>query len=335
MNIESKKILVTGGAGFIGSYIVESLVEKGAYVIVYDNFSTGKKENLSKVINDVKIIEGDILDVKSLEDACKDIDVISHQAAQLEIFKSQSEPLEDLTTNTIGTLNILNAARNQNIPKIINASSACIYGQAENTPQNENHRKNPNWPYGVSKLAAEKYCSIYHHDFHIDITNLRYAIVYGEREWFGRVLTIFLKFALDGKPPVIFGNGEQLRDFVYVKDVVSAHNLCLIQDIKYESFNVSTGIGTSINQLAQYVIELFLPNKKPIYDNVKEGEISSLVKGRRRTSAELNKMVLDSSKITRELGWHPKIKLRDGLVNEMNWLKSNLDRWQLSEEIRV
>lgn len=334
MKVSGKKILVTGGAGFIGSHIVESLVEHNAHVIVFDNFSTGRRNYLSRVINDIKIIKGDILDFPALEKACRNIDAISHHAAQLEIFRSIDDPQQDLITNTVGTLNVLKAAHKHNVSKIINASSAAIYGQAEHIPENEEHGMNPHWPYGVSKLAAEKYCSIYHQDHDISITNLRYGIVYGEREWFGRVLTIFIKRAIEGKPPVIFGDGSQIRDFVYVKDVASAHNLCLSASIANDSFNVASGTGTSIRKLAELIADMFLEGISPIRENVKEGQMSKYVTGRRRIPGELRKLVMDIAKIKRKLGWKPQTSLRDGVKMEMNWAITNRDAWK-TEKMRV
>ncbi|MGH9877605.1 MAG: GDP-mannose 4,6-dehydratase, partial [Nitrososphaerales archaeon] len=334
MKLSGKKILVTGGAGFIGSHIVESLVEHNAHVTVYDNFSTGRSNYLSRVIKDINIVKGNILDFPALEKACRNVDAISHHAAQLEIFRSIDDPQQDLITNTVGTLNVLKAAHKHNVSKIINASSAAVYGQAEQIPENEEHEMNPHWPYGVSKLAAEKYCSIYHQDHGISITNLRYAIVYGEREWFGRVLTIFLKRAIEGKPPVIFGDGSQLRDFVYVKDVVSAHNLCLSASIANDSFNVASGTGTSIKKLAKLIADMFLEGTSPIHENVKEGQMSRYVAGRRRIPGELRKLVMDITKIKRKLGWKPQTSLRDGIKMEMNWARTNRDSWK-TEKMRV
>ncbi len=333
MKIRGKKILVTGGAGFIGSHVVDALVENNAHVIVFDNFSTGRRKHLSNV-KDIDIIKGDILNYKALAKACRGIDTISHHAAQLEIFRSLDDPQGDLITNTVGTLNVLKAAVKHNVSTIINASSAAVYGQAEHIPENEDHRMNPNWPYGVSKLAAEKYCSIYHKDHGISITNLRYGIVYGEREWFGRVLTIFIKRAIQGKPPVIFGDGSQIRDFVYVKDVVSAHNLCLSANMANDSFNVSSGNATSIKELAELISNSFLNGMSPIYEDVKEGGMSKYVKGRRRIPGELLKMVLDPARIKEKLGWSPQMSLSNGIKAEMEWAKANLDAWKI-ENMRV
>src|SRR5262249_49872680 len=163
--------------------------------------------------------EGEILDLPALERAAEGCAVVSHQAAQLEITHCIDDPIDDLRTNAIGTLNVFLAARKAGAQRILNASSACVYGQAIDPPSDEDRSPtNPNWAYGASKLVAEKYGKIWTEFHNLPVISFRYGIVYGEREWYGRVLTIFLKRILDGKPPVVFGAGDQIRDFTYVGD---------------------------------------------------------------------------------------------------------------------
>jgi UDP-glucose 4-epimerase len=326
MKFNGLNILVTGGAGFIGSHIVESLNKSGANVTIYDNFTTGSMENIKHLSNEINIIHGDILDYKNLEKVTQNIDIISHQAAQLEITKCMDNPIEDLKINTEGSLNVFNAAVKNDVKKIIYASSACIYGQGEYLPEDENHPHNPNWPYGVSKLAVEKYADIYHENYGISTNGLRYSIIYGPKEWYGRVLTVFLKRALENKPPVIWG-GDQIRDFCNVTDLVEFHNIMIKKNgIKNDIFNVSTGIGTSIKDLAILIKNQFsLTN--PLYENIKEGEVSTEIEGRKRLPLELKAMVLDNSK-AKKMGWEPKIKLKDGINEEYLWLKANQHRWE-------
>lgn len=322
------KIFITGGAGFIGSHIAESLVKEGYQIKIYDNFSTGKIENLSKISADCEIVNGDILDIEKIKKEMKGYDFVSHQAAQLEIIRGDSDPEFDLRVNTIGTLNVLRAAKENNIKKVVNASSACIYGQTDGSTSELFYPK-PNWAYGVSKLAAEKYCDIYN-DYHgLPAVNLRYAITYGEKEWFRRVLTIFIKRAIQNLPLVIFGKGEQIRDFVYVGDVVRFHNLCLFdQRADGQAFNVGTGIPTSIEQLAEKVMEASNKKLDIAYEDIPEGELSQLVSDKKRNSSELKKMILDISKAQDLIDWKPEMSLLEGLRKEIKWASENLERWE-------
>jgi UDP-glucose 4-epimerase len=323
-----KSILITGGAGFVGSHIVEDLVKAGHRVTVFDNFSSGLEENLRDVRADVEVVEGDVVDRDAIVRAASGKDIVSHQAAQLEITKCIEDPVGDLNTNLIGTINVLEAARQAGVERVVNASSACIYGQAENPPVVEDGPHNPNWSYGASKLAAEKYAQVFSHDYGFPVFSLRYGIVYGPREWYGRVLTIFLQRALSGKVPVVFGEGGQLRDFVYVKDAVAIHRACIDTDrTGAESFNVGTGIATSIAQLAQTVCEVTGIAGPPLREEVRPGERSELVDGRMRLPSELDVMHLSPVKAERAFGLRPSTPLREGLVSEWEWLQQNPHRW--------
>ena len=335
MELSGRKILITGGAGFIGSHITDSLVQKGAKVTVFDNFSSGRMDNLQTVKDKIRIIKGDILNYSALEEACKGMEVISHQAAQLEIFKCLEDPVLDLKSNTTGTLNILNAAVKNRVKMIVNASSACVYGQAQTIPQNEEkHPQKPNWPYGVSKLAAEKYCRIYSELYNFPIVSLRYGIVYGEREWFGRVLTIFCKRVLNKQNPIVFGNGRQCRDFVYAGDVIDMHNRCLEKEVTGE-YNVATGIKTTISQLANLVIKVSGKDLKAIYDDPKEGKFSRHMPERRRIPQELKTMVLDITKAKKDLNYKPRIGLSEGIKRELKWAGLNLKFWEIKDIVHV
>jgi UDP-glucose 4-epimerase len=326
---EGKKVLVTGGAGFIGSHIVERLLKEGATVTVLDNFRTGLRENLEKVKNDITLIEGSILEPKDVAKAAKGQDLISHQAAQLEITRAIDDPVEDLITNTAGTLNVMKAAVEAGIPKVVMASSAGVYGQAVETPQNEDtHPTNPNWAYGVSKLATEKYAKIFEEAHGLKVTALRYGIVYGPREWYGRVLTIFLKRALEGQPLVIFGDGKQLRDFVNVQDVVDMNLRCLLQPgADNQVFNVATAHGTDINTLAELAKKVSGKDIEIIHEEVKEGEASKYY-DRIRLPQELKTLVQSYEKANKLLGWEPTIELEKGMLEEYKWLEQNPTRWQ-------
>jgi UDP-glucose 4-epimerase len=322
-------VLVTGGAGFIGSHVVADLLRAGYKVTVFDNFSSGLRENLAALDGDVEIVEGDILDADALNAATRGKDVVSHQAAQLEITKCMEDPLGDLRTNLVGTINVLEAARLGGVERVVNASSACIYGQAVEPPSDEDrHPHDPNWSYGASKLAGEKYAQIFSNDYGIAVHSLRYGITYGPREWYGRVLTIFLKRLLEGKPPVVFGAGDQLRDFVYVDDVVRLHRACIESGLAgAESFNGGTGVATSIAELAALACEVTGTGVEPMAENVAPGERSAIVDGRMRLPSELNVMHLSTAKAERMLGIAPTVSLREGLRREWEWLREHPDRW--------
>lgn len=334
MNTRGSKVLVTGGAGFIGSWVVHTLLEKGAEITVYDNFSSGLRKNLKDVQSDIEIIKGDILDFDRLKAACKDKDIVSHHAAQLEITKCISSPEYDLKVNTVGTLNVLRAAVANKVSKLVCASSACVYGQAQYRPEDENHPANPNWEYGISKLAQEKYCNIFSDDYLIPIASLRYSIVYGPREWFGRVLTIFIKRAVEGKPLVIFGDGSQLRDFAYVGDVVRLHNLLMESDFSgHRIYNASSGTAHSIKELAPIVQKVCQSVLKKdvdiVFEDIKEGEESRMVERRKRLPRELKAMHLDYKKANEDTGYQPQVQLEDGVKKEMEWLVAEgLQRWK-------
>jgi UDP-glucose 4-epimerase len=323
------RVLVTGGAGFIGSHIVEALLEQGASVRVFDNFRSGSLENLRAVEHDVEVIRGDLLDTDALESALHNVDMVSHQAAQLEITRALDDPIEDLTTNTIGTLNLFAACIQTGVSKVVQASSAGVYGQARVTPEAEDsHPTEPNWAYGVSKLANEKYGAIMGEAHGLDVISLRYGIVYGPREWYGRVLTIFLKRALDNQPLVVFGDGDQVRDFVFVGDVVRMHNACIAANgaASGQIFNVCTELGTSVNQLADLVREVSGRTVPVIHEDVPEGAVSTHFE-RRRLPQELRTLVQSRRKAEQRLGWSPQVDLAEGLAREWRWLCENPHRW--------
>lgn len=325
----TKRILLTGGLGFIGSHLAHDLVGCGHSVTIYDNGSSGLRENVAELDGSVQIVEGDILDTEALHHAARGHDVISHQAAQLEITKCIENPIDDLRTNLIGTIGVLEAARDAGVERVIFASSACVYGQATDPPSREDDGSpNPNWSYGASKLAAEKYAQIFSQDYGFPVFCLRYAIVYGPREWYGRALTIFLKRALEGRPPVVFGDGSQRRDFVNVDQIVELNRACLNSSLRgAHVFNGGTGVATSIAELASMVCETAGLESEPVNENVAPGERSSLVDGRMRLPAELQLMQLSPEKADRVLGVRPKIDLREGLAAEWRWLQEHPERW--------
>ena len=325
-----RKVLLTGGAGFIGSFIAEKLAEKDYEITIYDNLSTGSLKNIAHLLKkeNVKFVQGDILDINRLVDVCKGVDVILHQAAQLEISTAVHNPIKDLRVNVEGTINVLEAAVKCGVKKILFASSAAVYGEPIYLPQDEDHPKNPKWPYGASKLASEYYLKVYHELRGIKSVSLRYGIVYGPREWFGRVLTIFIKRVfIEDKPPVVFGSGDQTRDFVYVEDVAEACRIIVESgEFDYEIYNVSSGTEITVKDLAKMVIELSGKDMDIIFEDVPEGGYSKLT-GRWRIVNELKRMRLDIRRIEQRYGWRPVTEFKEGLLREIKWVLENPERW--------
>jgi len=339
VEIKGKNILVTGGAGFIGSHLVDAyLTHEAKKVIVYDDFSTGTFDNLSHIKDGrLKIVEGSILDMNKLNETVKqgDVDIIDHLAAELEVYTGIKDSERDARINILGTLNVLNVALKNHVERVLFASSGAVYGEAKYLPLDENHPLEPHWPYGVSKLAAERYVLQYHKLFNLKTTAFRYGIVYGPREWYGRVLTMFMKrIFLENKPPVVFGDGLQLRDFVHVKDVVRAHILAVENDKSIgEVFNIGSGEGISIRRLAEILLELSDKKLEILYDNPEEGTASKYQPERVRLKGELKNFVLSINKAKKLLNWQPTINFRDGLIEEIEWLIRNKNRWNVKPRV--
>jgi len=339
VNVEGKMVLVTGGAGFIGSHLVkEYLAKKAGKVVVFDDFSTGTMNNLEHVDdNRLKIIEGSVLDEEKVNRVVEEeqIQIIDHLAAELEVYTGIKDSKKDANINIFGTLNVLDAALRNNIGKVLFASSGAVYGEAKYVPVDEEHPLEPHWPYGVSKLSAERYVLQYHKLFGLNTTAFRYSIVYGPMEWFGRVLTMFVKrIFLENKPPVVFGNGKQVRDFVYVKDVARAHMLAIENDSSEgHVFNIGSGRGISIDELARLLIDISGENLEVVYDNPPEGEASRFQLERIRLSGELKRFVLSFEEAKKVLGWRPSVSFKDGVLKEIDWIKRNHYKWDVKPRV--
>ena len=253
------KALVTGGAGFIGSHIIEELIERGLEVISIDNYLAGKPENLSFLAGNPKFkeVDCDVTDYEELKKWFDGVDIVFHDAASKKTICLR-DPARDLEINAGGTFNVLQLAREFEVKKVVHASTGSVYGEALYYPQDEKHPLNPNSYYGVSKLAGEKYAMAFHSLYGLDITILRYFHVYGPRQEYsdvGGVVSIFIRKALKDQPLTIFGDGNQQRSFTYVKDVVAA-NILVAQDerTKGEVYNCASGIKVTINELADRVL---------------------------------------------------------------------------------
>lgn len=272
------KFLVTGGAGFIGSNIVEGLLNAGYSVRVIDNFSTGKRENLEGFLNHIELIEGDIRSYHIVQEAVKGTDIILHQAALPSVPRSIKDPITTNEVNISGTLNLLEAAIKSGVKRFVYASSSSIYGDNPELPKHEEMIPNPLSPYAVSKLAAEKYCQVFSRIYGLQTVGLRYFNVFGMRQdpnsQYSAVIPKFIKSILHDKAPVIYGDGEQSRDFTYVQNVVEANILAATKEIK-ESFIVNCACHerTTLNELVKKINEILNKNIEPVYEAARPGDV--------------------------------------------------------------
>ena len=252
------KYLITGGAGFIGSHIADKLVELGHEVVIFDDFSAGKMENLKAIENKIKVIKGDVRDLQQVRTATENIDFIAHHAAQISVPKSMTNPQETLDINTLGTLNVLIAAQENGVKKITFASSSAVYGDTKNIPTDEEESLSPLSPYAVSKALSEYYCETFASLYKMDIVIFRYFNVFGPRQApsspYSGVISKFISRVRTGEPLEIYGDGEQTRDFVPVEKVVEANITALGSDLKGSNiFNIGSGKTISIKRLAETI----------------------------------------------------------------------------------
>ena len=297
------KLIVTGGAGFIGSHLTEYLVGKKHDVIVIDNLKEGKLNNLRNVKDKIEFLNLDILDYEKLKQTMKNIDGVFHEAGLTSVNDSFKKEKEYFATNVKGTENILKLAERFGF-RVIFASSASVYGNAKKIPIKENVRRNPLNPYGKTKVEAEILCDTYRKKG-VSVMALRYFNVYGLRQNsnYAGVITKFLDRIADKKPPIIYGDGCQIRDFVYVGDVVRANLFAMTSNSKIGSVNIGSGNGISVNQLAKMVIDLSGYKIKSIYRDATPGDI--------------RESIADTSLAKKLLHWKPKTNLK-------NWLKQVL-----------
>jgi UDP-glucose 4-epimerase len=306
-------VLVTGGAGFIGSHLTTALWADGHSVTVFDNLSTGKQDNLSGL--PVKFIQGDVTDFAALRQAVAGCEVVFHQAAMVSVPRSITEPILNHQTNVTGTFNLFEAARQAGVRRVVYASSAAVYGAEPTLPKKETSLVVPLTPYGAAKHMAEVYAAAYAAVYpEIEFVGLRYMNVFGPRQDpaspYSGVLSIFCQAALHGHTCTIFGDGEQTRDFVYVSDVVQANLLAATKPLpqRMSLFNVGCGQQTTLNQIVTLLAELSSTPLKAIYAPERPGDIRH--------------SVADVTFISQSLGYSPKVSLREGLRETLNWFKA-------------
>jgi nucleoside-diphosphate-sugar epimerase len=297
------KYLVTGGAGFIGSHIVDRLLADGQQVRVLDNFSSGKRENLPPG-DTVEIIEGDVSDFDTVRKAMEGIDAAFHEAAIASVPDTIRDPLSSARVNYVGTVNVLEAARQAGTKRVMFADSAAVYGDLPGLPKREDMPVKPLSPYAIDKLASEDACRVYHHLYGLETVCLRYFNVFGPRQDpsspYSGVISIFSAALKGGKRPLIFGDGEQTRDFVYVTDVVEANiRAATAPDAAGRAINIATGSTITVNDMLKTICRLQGAEFDPEYKPAREGDI-------RHSYADIS--------MARELlQWQPVVAFEDGL----------------------
>jgi nucleoside-diphosphate-sugar epimerase len=306
MPLDFSEILVTGGAGFIGSHIVDRLLDEGFKVRVLDNLSTGEKKNLAQHQNkkSFQFIEGDIRNFDLVKKTVKGVDAVIHEAALVSVTRSVENPLLSNEVNITGTVNLLKACVDAHVKRFLYASSCAVYGDTETLPNHENLAPKPLSPYAVDKLAAENYAKVFHNVYGLETVSLRYFNVYGPRQKYGPysgVISIFINRLLKNKPPIIYGDGKQTRDFINVKDVVEANMLALSKRKAVgEVFNISTGEATTINKLTETIQKIMdKTSLKPVHAEPRPGDIKHSYG--------------DISKARRNLEYEPRVQLEKGL----------------------
>jgi UDP-glucose 4-epimerase len=320
----SNRWLITGGCGFIGSSLIARLLRENpeTKIRVLDNYSVGTKDDLNEAVSfinentepksdGIEFVEGDIRDYDTCHKCCDGIDVIVHLAANTGVAPSVENPRYDMETNVIGTFNILEAARQNNIKKFIFASSGATIGEVE-PPIHEEKVQKPVSPYGTSKLAGEAYCSAYFRTFGIKTVSLRFGNVYGPlSKHKSSVVAKFLKQAFDGEPLEIYGDGTQTRDFIYIDDLIQAIMLSVKSDVGGEVFQIATFKETTVNEIAEKIKYLF---------ESETGKKVSIVHGETRLG-DVKRNYSDISKARQMLGFSPEFSLDEGLLNTFEYFR--------------
>jgi UDP-glucose 4-epimerase len=315
-----KQVLVTGGAGFIGSHLTRALLQRGYQLTVLDNLSTGKIENIADLLDKkgseskssgrINFIQGSITDLPLLHELFHGMDFIFHQAAIPSVPRSIEDPLAIHEANVTGTLNVLLAARDMNVRKVVFASSSSVYGDTPTLPKVEEMVPNPLSPYAVSKLAGEYYCRVFQQVYGLSTACLRYFNVYGPRQdpnsQYAAVIPLFIQKLYRGEPPIIFGDGEQSRDFTFVKDVAEA-NILAAESTATGIFNIGRGERSTINRLAELISEQLQVSVEPLHQEPRQGDV-------KHSLADITR--------ARQFGYAPKYSLLDGLKQTISSTQS-------------
>ncbi|GCE11733.1 SDR family oxidoreductase [Tengunoibacter tsumagoiensis] len=311
----SARYLITGGAGFIGSHIAEALLSQGESVRIFDNFSTGKRQTielLERLPGHLEVQHGDIRNSEALEAAVAGVEVVWHQAAIASVPFSITEPKLTLDVNVNGTQNVLLAARDAGVRRVVFASSSAIYGNSPLLPKHEELSPEPLSPYALHKLSSEQLCRIFTQLYKLETVALRYFNVFGPRQdpksEYAAVIPRFLTAILQGEQPVIFGDGEQTRDFIFIDNIVQANLLASTSESAVgKTMNIGSGTRTSLNEVLRCAGELLNTPVKAIYTHVRPGDV--------------RESVADITRSEQLLGFHPTISFRQGLARTLESIK--------------
>lgn len=298
------RVLVTGGAGFIGSNIVRALLARGDDVRVLDNFSTGNRENLAGLDQDVELVEGDLRSYERVHAAVRGTEVVFHEGALPSVPRSVQDPLTTTAVNVEGTLNVLLAARDEGVRRIVNASSSSVYGDGGELPRTESQAPDPISPYAVAKLAAERFCTSFCRVYGMEIVSLRYFNVFGPRQdpasQYAAVIPRFIRAIAAGEAVTVYGDGEQSRDFTYVDNVVAANLLAAAAaGVSGEIVNVATGGSTTVNELADSISLLLGRSVEKAFEPAREADVLA--------------SWADLGEARRLLGYEPQVAFDEGL----------------------
>ncbi len=306
--------LVTGAAGFIGSALVRGLIDRGESVRGLDNFSTGRRENISEVLGNMEVLEASLLDPDALSRACQGVTYVLHQAAIPSVPRSVAEPLETDRANVEGTLRLLIAAREAGVRRLVYAASSSAYGDLPTLPKREDMLPQPISPYAVSKLAGELYMKTFHRVYGLETVSLRYFNIFGPRQDpaspYSAVLAKFISLMLRGQQPTIFGDGEQSRDFTYVDNVVSANLLACAapaSQVAGETFNIATGTRTTLNQVFALLKKITAYSGPPLYAAARAGDVRH--------------SLADISRAQKQLGYKVEVDREEGLKRTVAWYR--------------
>lgn len=310
--MSTAKYLVTGGAGFIGSHIVETLLKRGDSVRMFDNLATGKEANIASFRSHVQFIQGDLRDLNAVKEAAKDIDVVFHQGALASVPRSIADPVASLETNINGTQNVLLASLNAGVRRVVYASSSSVYGDTPTLPKHEAMPTNPLSPYAVHKLTGELLCGVFTRIYGLETVALRYFNVFGPRQdpnsEYAAVIPRFLSALMEKRRPIVFGNGEQTRDFTYISNVVQANLLAASSSAAVGSaINIGCGEQVPLNDILCIAGELLGVSVEAEYREARQGDVRH--------------SLADISLARRLLDYNPSIKFREGLTNTLQALR--------------